>query len=293
MSMLGDSVKQFALIGHPLGHSLSPALHKMIYRQLEIDDAVYSCVDLEEGGLKRFFTGFRAGGFAGINVTVPHKSNVIPLLDEIDKQAKIINAVNCVHRDNKKLKGYNTDIQGFEYSLQQNSIAIEGKQFAIIGAGGSAQAVGAALAWGNAQSILIINRTAEKAEQLKQTIASINANVSVHVVDEQGLLERAKQLDCVINSSSVGMLPDVASSPLSAALSAEIFSDNVVAYDLVYNPLKTQFLKDAESNGAVIVNGLQMLVAQAVYSIEIWMSGNIVAHLEMNTLLRELEKAIK
>lgn len=286
-------MKRFALLGEPLGHSLSPALHKAIYRQLEIDDASYRTVELPEERLKSFFTGFRVGGFDGINITTPHKSTIIPMLDEVDSKAKLLNAVNCVNRTSNKLTGYNTDLLGFAYSLRQHSVDIAGNSFAILGAGGSAQAVGAVLAEGEAKHISIVNRSPENAEQLKQVILSLNDAVSVDIVTQEQLVDVAKSLDCVINTTSVGMSPNTKDSLLDSNVSANVFSENLLAFDLIYNPNKTQFLKDAEENGASTVNGMQMLVAQAVYSVEIWMGGNIVAHVDMNALVRDLAKLIK
>jgi len=282
-------LKRFALLGEPLGHSLSPVLHKAICRQLEIDDASYRTIELPEERLKSFFSGFRVGGFDGVNVTIPHKSNVIGLLDEVDSKAKLLNAVNCINRTGNKLTGFNTDLLGFAYSLRQHDVVIEGNEFAILGAGGSAQAVGAVLAEGEAKEISIVNRTPERAELLKNTILSVNESVQVSIVTQEQLVERSSQLDCIINTTSVGMAPNVNETPVPE----EIFNTNCLAFDLVYNPTKTQFLHDAEKRGAATVNGLQMLVAQAVYSVEIWMGGNIVAHVDMNALARDLEKAIK
>jgi len=282
-------LKRFALLGEPLGHSMSPALHKSIYRQLEIDDASYRTVELPKERLKSFFSGFKVGGFDGVNVTTPHKASIIDLLDEVDSKARLLNAVNCVNRTGNQLTGYNTDLLGFAYSLEQNNVDIEGNQFAIIGAGGSAQAVSAVLAEGEAKKISVINRTAERAEELKATILSVNDSVDVQIVSADELAKESKDLDCVVNTTSVGMSPNVAGSPLPA----DFFSENTLAFDLVYNPLETQFLKNAKEQGASVVNGVQMLVAQAVYSVEIWMGGNIVAHVDMNALVRDLEKTIK
>lgn len=282
-------MKRFALLGEPLGHSMSPMLHKAIYRQLEIDDASYRTVELPQERLKSFFSGFRVGGFDGVNVTIPHKASVIDLLDEVDSKARLLNAVNCVNRVGNKLTGYNTDIMGFGYSLRQHDVDIEGNKFAIIGAGGSAHAVGAVLAEGEAKLISIINRTPERAEELKATILSINESIDVNIVSAEELANDSDSLDCVVNTTSLGMSPNVSVSPLPA----NFFSANTLAFDLVYNPLKTQFLQDAEKQGASVVNGVQMLVAQAVYSVEIWMGGNIVAHVDMNALVRDLEKTIK
>ena len=285
-------MKRFALLGEPLGHSLSPVLHKAIYRQLEIDDASYRAVEIPEERLKSFFSGFRVGGFDGVNITTPHKATIISMLDEVDSKAKLLNAVNCVHRVGNKLTGYNTDLMGFDYSLRQQQVSMQGNEFAIFGAGGSAQAIGAVLAEGEAKLISILNRTPERAEALKETIIAVNPEVKVKLVDEDKLVARAKHLDCVINTTSVGMSPSN-ESILSAKASKALFNSNMLAFDLVYNPLSTPFLKNAEAQGAPIVNGIQMLVAQAVYSVEIWMGGNIVAHVDMNALARDLEKAIK
>ena len=268
---------------------MSPMLHKAIYRQLEIDDASYRTVELPQERLKSFFSGFRVGGFDGVNVTTPHKASVIDLLDEVDSKARLLSAVNCVNRIGNKLTGYNTDLLGFDYSLRQNNVDIEGNKFAILGAGGSAQAVGAVLAEGEAKQVSIVNRTQERAEELKATILSVNDSVDVHIVSAEDLAAESESLDCVINTTSVGMSPNITESPLPNGF----FSSNTLAFDLVYNPLKTQFLADAENQGASIVNGVQMLVAQAVYSVEIWMGGNIVAHVDMNALVRDLEKTIK
>jgi len=282
-------LKRFALLGEPLGHSLSPTLHKAIYRQLEIDDASYRAIELPQERLKSFFSGFRVGGFDGVNVTIPHKADVISLLDEVDSKAKVLNAVNCVNRTGNKLTGYNTDILGFAYSLRQNDVEVEGQNFLVVGAGGSAQAVGAVLAEGEAKSVQIINRTPERAEQLRDTIHAINQSVDVTILADAADDSVAQQAQCIINTTSLGMSPDVGDSPLAKGF----FDDTKTVVDLIYNPQQTEFLKLAEKQGARTVNGIQMLVAQAVYSVEIWMGGNIVAHVDMNALVRDLEKAIK
>ncbi len=286
-------MKRFALLGEPLGHSVSPALHKAIYRQLELDDASYRTVELPDERLKSFFTGFRVGGFDGVNVTIPHKASVISLLDEVDSKAKLINAVNCVNRVGNKLTGYNTDLLGFAYSLRQNSVAIEGQEFAIIGAGGSAQAVGVALAEGDAKHISIVNRSEGRAQALKDVIALSGENTKIEIIQEEDLEKRTGKLACLINTTPVGMSPATRECPLTTKTTDAIFDQDLVVFDLIYNPLQTTLLKRAEKKGAMAVNGLQMLVAQAVYSVEIWMGGNIVTHVDVNALARDVEKAIK
>lgn len=281
-------MKRFALLGETLGHSVSPMLHKAIYRQLEIDDASYRTVELPVERLKSFFTGFRVGGFDGVNVTIPHKASVIPLLDEVDSKAKLIDAVNCVNRVGNKLTGYNTDLLGFAYSLRQNSVKTENSVFAIVGAGGSAKAVAVALAEGEAKRIFLLNRTPEHAQQLAEIIKTSNDSVEVTICEQTELADHATDIDCIVNATSVGMSPDVDESPVTES----IFNSNMVAFDLIYTPLTSRFLQQAKDNGAMTINGLQMLVAQAVYSVEIWMGGNIVAHVDLNALVRDLEKSI-
>ncbi len=283
-------MKRFALLGNPLGHSLSPTLHKAIYRQLEIDDACYRAIELEADKLKGFFAGFRVGGFDGVNITIPHKSTVIDLLDEVDAKARLINAVNCIHRKRNVLTGYNTDMLGFGHSFRNHGGKIADNDFAIIGAGGSALAVAAVLAEGGARSVAVVNRTRERAEQLQLVIETLNDEVQVRLCEEADLADSKNSLYCLINTTSLGMHPDVKSSPV-ADLSAFI-SDSTLVFDLVYNPARTQLLADAEKIGAPTVNGLEMLIAQAVYSVEIWMGGNVVQHIDMNCLIKELEKAL-
>jgi len=285
---MDEDLKRFALLGEPLGHSLSPALHKAIYRQLEIDDASYRTIELPEERLKSFFSGFRVGGFDGVNVTTPHKAAVISLLDEVDTKAKLINAVNCINRVNNKLIGFNTDMLGFDYSLRQCGLDIEGHSFAIIGAGGSAHAVAAVLSEGGAKQISVFNRSLERAEAVKETISAVNDEVNVSTLSLEDL-SNAKEFECVINSTTVGMSPNTENCPVPT----DFFNSNTLAFDLIYNPRQTRFLSIAEKAGCKTVNGMQMLVAQAVYSVEIWMGGNIVAHVDMNALVRDLEKLIK
>lgn len=282
-------MKRFALLGETLGHSLSPALHKAIYRQLEIDDASYRVVELEAHQLSSFFTGFRVGGFDGVNITLPHKATVIPMLDEVDSKAKLINAVNCINRVNNKLTGYNTDLLGFAYSLRQQGVNIEDKTFAVLGAGGGAQAVAAVLAEGNAKEIFILNRSAERAASVKENIEKLNADVVASIVSDKEFSDHAKSVDVIVNTTSLGMSPDTKETPINKS----VFHSNMLAFDIVYNPRQTRFLKEAQTQGAATANGIQMLVAQAVFSVEIWMGGNIVTHIDMNALTRDIEKVLK
>lgn len=274
----------YALLGEKLGHSLSPQLHAAIYKQLGVTDASYRTAEVPAEGLNDFFAGFAAGAFDGINITIPYKADAIPFLQQVDAKAQALNAVNCVHRHMGELKGYNTDCLGFAYSLRRNRIKLDGAQCAILGAGGSAQAVAAVLAEGQVETVKIYNRSLDKANRLSLLIESLNPKVKTELVTPEAL--SGVELDLLVNTTSLGMFPSVDATPLPNA----DLSNVKAVVDLIYNPGKTQLLNDAESQGARVVNGLEMLVAQAVYSVEIWRSGNVIAQVDMNVLTQELAK---
>ena len=273
----------FALLGEKLGHSLSPQLHAAIYKQLGITDAKYRAVEVPGDTLADFFAGFAAGAFDGINITIPYKAVAIEFLQEVDNKARLLNAVNCIHRHMGDLKGYNTDTLGFAYSLRRNRIELEQADCAIVGAGGSAQAVAAVLAEGGVRSVKIANRTLEKANRLSMLIEKVNPKVQTELVSTEEL--SGLQLDLLVNTTSLGMHPGVEQTPLPDMN----FSGVGAVVDLIYNPLQTRLLREASQAGAKTVNGLEMLVAQAVYSVEIWMGGNVVSKVDMQALTAELE----
>lgn len=289
----GVTLKRFALLGEELSYSASPALHKAIYRQLELDDASYRTVELPTERLKSFFAGFRVGGFDGVNVTIPHKAAVMPLLDEIDSKAKLINAVNCINRRGNKLTGFNTDLLGFAYSLRQNSVKIEDHTFAVIGAGGAALAVAVAIAEGGAKQLYVINRSGEAAAKVCDVVKACNDQVKATILDADKLGDVAAEIDCIINATPLGTSPETSALPLSESVLDSVLGAHMTAFDMVYNPMQTAFLKLAAKHGANTINGLEMLVAQAVYSVEIWMGGNIVTHVDINALVRDMEKSLQ
>ena len=272
----------YALLGEKLGHSLSPQLHAAIYKQLGVTDVTYRAAEVPEEGLKDFFAGFAAGAFDGINITIPYKAAAIPFLQQVDAKARALNAVNCVHLHLGQLKGYNTDCLGFAYSLRRNRIELEGAHCAILGAGGSAQAVAAVLAEGKVATVKIYNRSIDKANRLSLLIEALNPKIKTELVTTEAL--SGVELDLLVNTTSLGMYPSVDNTPLPDADLSKVKS----VVDLIYNPGKTLLLNHAESQGARVVNGLEMLVAQAVYSVEIWRGGNVISKVDMDALTQEL-----
>jgi len=251
------------LIGCPVGHSLSPKLHNAIYEKYGID-CVYLAFDLKSQELGNAINGFKALSFIGFNVTIPHKQEVLQYIDELDREAQVIGAVNTVKLENGRLKGYNTDGSGFIGSLKSRGISVKGMNILVLGAGGSARAICVYLAKEEVKSINIFNRTASKAEVLADHIRRFYPSVKINTIDEQNL--KSIKPHIIINTTSVGMWPHTENSPLDGYN----FDSDQIVVDIIYNPLETKFLKKASDSGCSVVNGLDMLVGQAIKAIEIW-----------------------
>lgn len=230
--------KRYGLIGFKLGHSYSKIIHE------KIADYSYDLIPLDEGEFHKFM---EEKDFAAINVTIPYKKAVIPYLDEIDNAAEKIGAVNTIVNRNGRLYGYNTDYSGFLYTLQKNNIEITGKKVLMLGNGGAAMAVGAAL------------NSLSPAE-----FYTVKYKVEPGTITYAEAAEKHSDADVIVNTSPVGMFPNADASPIDLAPYKKL--DAVV--DIIYNPETTKLLADASQKGAKAVNGLEMLVAQAVYACE-------------------------
>ncbi|WP_088102550.1 shikimate dehydrogenase [Halalkalibacter urbisdiaboli] len=252
--------KLFGLFGHPVQHSMSPMMHNDAFAQLGIN-ASYRLFNVEPKFLKDAVSGIRGLNIAGCNVTIPHKVSVMDYLDEIDEEAKTIGAVNTIVNDDGKLIGYNTDGRGyFESLLSVLSRPLEQHKVLVIGAGGAARAIVTVLAKEKAEEIVIANRTVEKAEELANVIEGVKATSIKNA--EQTL----DAFDIVINTTSVGMSPNIEEIPLSLE---KLRQDSVVS-DLIYNPINTRLLQEAAQKGANTLNGVGMFVNQGALSFEYW-----------------------
>jgi len=257
--------RPIGLIGCPVEHSLSPKLHNAIYQKYGMD-CVYLAFDIKKEELHYAINGFRVLSFIGFNVTIPHKQNVFPYIDELDKEAQAIGAVNTVKIENGLLTGYNTDGSGFIGSLKNRGISVKGMNILVLGAGGSSRAICVYLAKEGANIINILNRTKSNAETLAEHIKRYYPFIKINVIGKQDL--KSINSDIIINTTSVGMWPMTDDSPLNEYN----FNPDQIVVDIIYNPLKTKLLKDASSAGCTVINGLDMLVGQAVKAIEIWTS---------------------
>lgn len=254
--------KLFAVLGDPIGHSMSPVMHNDLFSFYQIDGQ-YLPFHVKNEDLLDAVKGLRAIGVGGFNVTVPHKSAIIPFLDEVDALALNIGAVNTVVNEGGKLIGYNTDGPGFLKGLNAFLPSIEGKRVLIIGAGGAAKGIYFTLAMESPLALDIANRTIENAAALIEACPySITSNAYT-------LLEAGRNLgdyDLIIQTTTIGMSPKISESPLNMTN----IKEQAMVCDIIYNPLETKFLHDAKLNGARIQNGIDMFVFQGALAFEKW-----------------------
>lgn len=265
MNMRGNT-KVLGVFGHPVSHSLSPVMHNAAIEALGID-YVYVPFHVLPDDLNKAVDGIRALGIAGVNVTIPHKERIIEFLDEVSEHSMRIRSVNTVINRDGHLIGDTTDGRGFLRSAQAEWGKLDGSRVLILGAGGSAKAVSFALAEIGCE-IAIANRTVERAEQLAEGLNAVFGNRTAKAVGMQRevLKSEVEKADILINSTSVGMSPDIDGSPLPA----DLLHSRLLVYDLVYNPPITRLVSEARSCGAKALNGLGMLIYQGAISLEMW-----------------------
>lgn len=259
------------LIGWPTGHSVSPLMHNAAFEALGLDWR-YIPLPVSTGLPTRIgdaVLGVRALGLHGANVTVPHKQAVIAYLDELTDAALSIGAVNTIIvQPDGRLLGDNTDAPGFIADLRDNGVDPQGQNVLILGAGGSARAVVYGLATAGASAITIANRTLDRARELVATLQPSLPNCQLQACAMPDDLADVTQRSAVIvNCTSLGMTPNVEGLPWLPELP---FRKDQAVYDLVYNPRKTRLLEQAESEGAMAIGGIGMLVWQGAIAFERW-----------------------
>lgn len=246
-------MKKYAVIGNPIGHSLSPVMHNAAFKAMGVS-AKYEALEVER--LDRAYEHLRKT-YSGINVTIPHKVEIMEYIDEKEMAADLIGAVNCVDFG-ETAKGYNTDMYGAVDALMSEVPKLKNKKVLVLGAGGAARAIvyGCVL---EGCRVSLHNRTAEKAKELSKEVLDKIAK-KVTVVDEVDL----SKIDVIINATSVGMRPNN-ESPLDVQIPS-----SAVVMDIVYNPLETKLLKQAKAAGARTIDGVEMFVLQGAESQRIW-----------------------
>ncbi|MEG3936591.1 shikimate dehydrogenase [Microcoleus sp. S36b_A3] len=320
--MIQGTTKLLGVIGHPVTHSLSPAMHNAAIAHLGVD-FVYLPFPVKPEDLKAALAGFAAIDLRGFSITIPHKQAILPLLSEVSPIARAIGAVNTVYRTDKGWCGTNTDVEGFLAPLQplpnspyeggakdaisplENDDTAVGsspppyqggarggsdwsqKVAVILGNGGAARAVVAGCAQLGCAEIHVVGRSAQNLAEFQQSWVNSPMpmqNLQVHTWENLSML--ISQADLLVNTTPVGMHPHGEKSPVSAAALDQLAA-GAIAYDLIYTPNPTQFLKDAQQRGALAIDGLEMLVQQGAAALKIWLDTESVPVDVMRQALRQ------
>jgi len=253
------------IIGDPIEHTVSPEMHNAVFKNKGVD-YLYLPFRVKREELGKAIEGMRALNIRGLNVTIPHKVAVMQFLDKLDPLADRIGAVNTIVNDDGVLTGYNTDATGFLQALLERGIEPKGKKVVILGAGGAARAISFILAE-TGSSLVILNRTWDKAKLCAGRISEIFQNEARALkLDRENLAAALSQADILINTTSVGMSPDINETPVVSNL----LKPSLVVFDIVYNPIKTRLQREAEVAGATVISGLDMLVWQGALAFEKW-----------------------
>jgi shikimate dehydrogenase len=250
--MIDAQTQLYGIIGNPVWHSLSPIIHNRAFRRMGLN-AVYLAFEVKD--LKEAISGIRELGIRGVSVTLPFKNQIIPFLDKVEDVAEKIKAVNTLLNEGEKLTGYNTDWCGGLEALEEK-VDLNGKRVVLLGAGGAARAIGFALKTRDCE-VIVSNRTIDRGAGLAKELMCIHQPLSsIEWLD----------VNVIINATSVGMYPNDGESPIPK----KILREGMTVMDIVYRPLQTKLLRDAEETGCLTINGLEMLCHQGAAQLEIW-----------------------
>lgn len=279
----------FGLIGCPVEHTKSPLIHNTLFKEMNIN-AVYVPLHVDQGELEKAVAGLKALNFTGFNVTVPYKKEIIKYLDDISNDALLMGAVNTVKSMGGRLKGYNTDAEGFCRDFKDGfDTTFKGKKVMLLGAGGTARALAIKLAAEGVQHLSIVNRTLENAQNIVELVRNNFGNVVTGMVPgAPEFSDEFKNSEVIINTTPAGMSTYEASTPFDIRFE---FQKYQYVYDVIYTPQKTCFLKQAEAKGCHIRNGFGMLINQGISAFEIW-TGKAVPKehaVELLNLINNLE----
>jgi len=281
MSTKGSNI--YGVIGDPIEHSLSPQMHNAAFKKLGLN-CIYLPFRVTQRNLKSAMMGMRALNIRGFNVVLPHKTAIIKFLDELDEAAQEVGAVNTILNDEGRLIGYNTDGSGAAMALEEQDVDPSDKRIILIGAGGAARAIAFTLARG-ARSIFVLNRTQHRALKLAKDIERrIGKKILTRSLTGNSLLEALQDADILINATSVGMYPKTK----QTVATRKILHSGMVVFDIVYNPVKTLLLSEAEAAGAKTITGVGMLVHQGAEAFKIWTGHSPSVKVMRRAVMKEL-----
>ena len=296
--MVDGKTQVLGVIGDPIEHTFSPAMHNAGLNELGLN-YIYLPFHVKDDMLGECIQGAKAMGIKGLNVTIPHKSNVIKHLDDIDSVASMIGAVNTIQfiydEDNEssnqdnginvRTKGFNTDGYGCVRAIEEKT-SIKDKKVSITGAGGAARAVAFQIANSGIDELSILNRNLSKAQSLandlKTNLKSIDIDISINAYDLEELKRELSDSDIFIDTTPIGMYPNVDDKPVA---SADMLHEELVVNDIVYTPMETSLIKEALKANAEVVYGYKMLLYQGIRSFEIWLGREAPADVMENALL--------
>jgi shikimate dehydrogenase len=287
MQQITGKTKLLGIIGDPVEHSLSPVMHNAAITNLGLD-YIYVPFPVKQGDLATVLGGFSAFDLVGFSITIPHKQEIIPLLTEISDDAANIGAVNTVWRTTSGWKGTNTDVEGFIAPLKAISRDWSKTTPVILGNGGAARAVIAGLTNLGCQEIHIVGRDPNKLARFYQSWShstKITSLLKIH--NWNNLSSLIPAADLLVNTTPIGMSPHVDASPVEESLMQKL-KPKAIAYDLIYTPNPTQFLQQAQAQGATAINGLEMLVQQGVAALQIWLQQPVPVDVMRDSLKKYL-----
>ncbi|HAA89345.1 MAG: Shikimate dehydrogenase [Thermoanaerobacterales bacterium 50_218] len=286
--VITGKTRVYGLFGDPVGHSLSPLMQNTAFAFYDFP-CCYVPFQVKREDLSVAVASIRALGMGGVNITIPHKEKVLAHLDQVDKEAELIGAVNTVVNRDGLLVGYNTDGAGFIRSLQEEAgFDPEGKKVVLLGAGGAARAVAFALALRGIGFLWIFNRTPARAQLLAQDVAEKTGCQTIGAGLEAELVRNAlEQAQLLVHASPVGMYPHHDEEPLIDPL---LLPPEVLVCDLVYNPPRTRLLSGAAERGCRVLSGLGMLVYQGALAFELWTGKKAPVSLMRSVLEEQLSR---
>jgi shikimate dehydrogenase len=267
MSRIEPGFRVCALIGHPVGHSLSPAMHNAGFEALGLP-LVYVAHDIAPGQVPEAIQAARSLGYRGLSVTIPHKVAALECMDEVDPTARAIGCINTVVNDEGRLIGYNSDGRGALNALRQTGADPEGRRVVVLGTGGAARAIAMTIALGaRPAELVLLGVVPEELDRLGRDVSKhMTANVKVEPLNDATLAAAMGEADIVLHCTPIGMHPQSAHTIVPAAL----FRPGQVVFDVVYNPRETRLLSEAAAAGCRVVSGVEMFLGQALVQFELW-----------------------
>ena len=267
-------------------------MHNTAFELLKMN-YVYLAFGVQPQYLMEALQGLIALGIAGVNVTIPHKQAVIPLLDDLSSEARAIGAVNTIVNDEGKLSGHNTDVHGFVEMMKSSKTSVEGEKVSVLGAGGASRAVLYGLMTQfRPKLIYLLNRSVERATALKRFFASSFGFKQIEVVDlympeSQAVLTQSR---LIVNTTPLGMFPKTKESPITGG---HCLKKGQIIVDLAYNPLETKLIRSAKKRGAKTISGIEMLLHQGARSFELWTNQKMPIEKVRRTLRTYISRALK